>query len=388
MDTFTRNDLQELIAERPGPCVSLYAPVQPGGSEQDPIRWKNLLRRAEAELTAAGTRGPEARNLLGPAAWLLEDESLWHSGGAGLAVFLAPGFGRHYRLPTRCPERAEVGRRFDVRPLLPGLAESGRFYVLALSPGGVRLVRGTPHSAERVNLSGPANLAEALRAHDTDEPLTLHTFGPGPGPRRAVFHGHGVGIDDAKDDLLRYFRIVDRALHPVLKDERAPLALAAVEYLLPIFRQACRYPHLLPTVLPGNPDRLSERALAERAWPLVEAVMRRDGRDALAVYRRLAGTGRTSAEATEIVPAACAGRVEAVLVALGRDVWGRFDSASGRAEAHAAKEPGDDELTNLAAVSALRHGRAVHVLPPEEMPGGAALAAVFPLPLAKHGKRP
>jgi hypothetical protein len=106
------------------------------------------------------------------------------------------------------------------------------------------------------------------------------------------------------------------------------------------------------------------------------------------MYRRLAGTGRTSAEVGEVVPAACAGRVETVLVALGRDVWGRFDPDSGRVELHKAKEPGDDELTNLAVVSALRHGRAVHTLPPDEMPNGVAMVAVFPLPRAKHGLRP
>jgi hypothetical protein len=55
---------------------------------------------------------------------------------------------------------------------------------------------------------------------------------------------------------------------------------------------------------------------------------------------------------------------------------------------HAQKDPGDEELTNLAVVYALRHGRLVHALPPGDMPEGSTAAAVFPLPLAKRGKRP
>ena len=89
----------------------------------------------------------------------------------------------------------------------------------------------------------------------------------------------------------------------------------------------------------------------------------------------------------EVVATACRGRVQTLFVT-GRDAWGRYDVGTGRVEVHGEERPGDEELTNLAAVAALRRGRAVHVLDPDEMPGGAALAAVFPLPLAKHaGKR-
>ena len=44
---------------------------------------------------------------------------------------------------------------------------------------------------------------------------------------------------------------------------------------------------------------------------------------------------------------------------------------TGHVEVHAAREPGDEELTNLAAVSALRHVHRVHMLPPDDMPAGS-----------------
>jgi hypothetical protein len=61
----------------------------------------------------------------------------------------------------------------------------------------------------------PRNLAEALLTHDRDEALTFHTRPTSGGSWGAIFEGHGVGIDDAKDDLLRYFQKIDRALHPL-----------------------------------------------------------------------------------------------------------------------------------------------------------------------------
>jgi hypothetical protein len=391
MDQFRTADLRDLIAERPGPCVSLYAAVSPGGSVQDPIPWKNLLREAEQCLEAAGTRSPEARDLLRPAFQLFDDVRFWQCGGNGLACFLAAGFARHYRLGLSWPERAAVGRVFYVKPLLPWLAEAGRFYVLAVSQNAVRLLRCADHGCAPVPLRGPASREEALRAHDTDEMLSCHTFGQGPGARRAAFHGHraafhghGVGVDDAKDDLLLYCRAIDQELHPVLRDESAPLAIAAVNDLLPIFREACSYPHVLEHGIPGNPEHLSDRDLAERARSLFAPRLRRQRQKVVEVFQQLAGTGRTTNEVSEVVAAAARGAVDTVFVPLGCDVWGRLDPESGRADVHAVKELGDDELTNLAAVFALRQGRTVYALPPEEMPEGSALAAVRPLPLAKH----
>jgi len=43
-DPFTRFDLTVLLDPRRGPCVSAFLPPRRGGSGQDPIRCKNLLR--------------------------------------------------------------------------------------------------------------------------------------------------------------------------------------------------------------------------------------------------------------------------------------------------------------------------------------------------------
>jgi Bacterial archaeo-eukaryotic release factor family 7 len=389
MDAFTPAKLGELLADRPGPCVSLYTPTHPGGSEQDPVRWKHVLRQAERRLTAAGVRAPEVREQLTPAGRLVEDAEFWKGQTGSLAAFLAPGFGRTYRLGDGLPETAAVGPRFHVLPLLPWLAGDGRFYVLALSQNAVRLLRGTRHGHRQVDLRGaPADKEEALRAHDRDEVLSFHTHGRGAGAWEAVFHGQGVGIDDAKDEITAYFRRIDRALHPLLKDEKAPLVLATVVSLMPLYRAANSYAHLAEPGLAGNPDRQSDAELHARAWPLVEAGFRRARDRAVSRFHALAGTGRTATDPAEVVAAAVAGRVEELFAAAGAELWGRPDPAGGPPELHPGERPGDEELVNFAAVCALRHGRTVHVLPPADMPGGAVLAATYPLPMDKHGKRP
>ena len=72
-----------------------------------------------------------------------------------------------------------------------------------------------------------------------------------------MFHGHGIGVDDSKDNILRFFRAVEKGLQsqPVLKQR--PLILAGVEYLHSIYRTVNTYPHLLETGVAGNIEKMS-----------------------------------------------------------------------------------------------------------------------------------
>ncbi len=386
MDALTRQDIKALMVHEQGPCVSLLLPTHRGGAQEDLIGWKNLLQEAENGLLAHGARAPEARELLRPASRLLEDRPFWKAPGDGLAFFLAPGLARFWRLPLRLGPQAVVGRRFHVKPLLPLLQGDGRFYVLALSQKRVRLLEGTRDSTREVDPGRvPRNLAEALRFHDRDEPLLFHTHpGLGLGRSGAIFHGHGVGIDDAKDDLLNYFRQIDRGLHDLLNGERIPLLLASVEYLWPLYRQVNTYAHLLEGGIRGNPDQLSPQALHDRAWALVGPHFGAAQNDAAALYARLAGTGRTFSDAAEAAAAAYGGRVQVLLVAEGKECPGAFDPQTGTATPHETAQPGDEDLLNLAAAFTLLHGGTVHVVPPAAVPNGGPVAGVYWLPGARR----
>jgi hypothetical protein len=402
MDLFTQADLQPLLTKPQAHCVSLFMPTHRGGSEEDPIRWRVHLAEAEERLVAAGLHAADASKLLGPARLLLEDVSFWKNQSDGLACFLATAhpdlspegrtrgevFQRFYRLPLAFAELVVVGGCFQVTPLLPLLSRNGRFYILALSQNAVRLLQGTRQRVSEVDLRGvPRSLSEALLTHDRDEPLTFHSRPTSGGTWGAIFSGQGVGIDDKKDDLLRYFQRIDRGLHAVLHEEDAPLVLAAVDYLQPIYRQANTYAHLLPKGIEGNPDRLSGPDLHAQAWALVQPAFDQAQMHALDLYHRLAGTGHTAGAVKEVVPAALAGKVETLWVAANHQCWGRFDPATGQVQERAQPQPGDEDLLNLAAVAVLKHGQTVYAVEAGQVPGGP-VAAVLHRPLPKHGKRP
>ena len=253
--TLSRESLQSLMEMQHGPCISLFLPTDRTGVEgpQDQLRIRRLIREAESLLRGkAQLHSAQVEDLLEPLRALLDDKRFWRHASDGLAIFRSPQVFRAFRLPSSFKEQVVVGDHFSLRPLLPLLTFDGRFYVLALSHNAVRLLACTHDSTSEGKLPEqvPASLAEFLRGEERANELQSHSsasFGTvGKGGRHpAIFHGQGVGIDDEKDDLLRYFQHIDRGLYDLLRDETAPLVLAGVEYLFPIYQQANSYPHLL-----------------------------------------------------------------------------------------------------------------------------------------------
>jgi Bacterial archaeo-eukaryotic release factor family 7 len=385
MDIVTREDLNELVERQAGPCLSIYQPTHRVGpdtrtyAQQDPIRFKNLLREAEQRLTASGLRSREAEDLLEPARRLLDDPVFWQYQSDGLAVFLATGTVRTFRVPLRFDELVVVAPSFHVKPLLALLTGDGLFYVLALSQNEIRLLAGTRDHMGEVELPGaPPSLAEALRYDDPERQLQFHTGTSAGGDRRAaMFHGHGTGIDDAKGNLLRFFQQVDRALVNLIGDASVPLVLAAVDYLMPIYREANTRPVLLGEGIAGNPEGLRADELHARAWPLVEPQFRRGREEATARYLELKGTGRTSNEVREVVPAAWDGRVDVLFVAVGVRIWGTFASDTRTIEIGDEAPGQSEDVLNLAAIHTVLNRGTVYAVPPAEMPDETPAAAVL-----------
>jgi Bacterial archaeo-eukaryotic release factor family 7 len=393
MQPLSRQGLLALADQNDGVAVSIFLPTHGAGlaERQDAMQLRNLLGEATHRLDAAGVRGHRARRLLAPATALIEQPAFWRAPGGGLALFLGHGSERHLRLPFRPRELVVVGQRFHVKPLLPLLCGNGRFYVLALSQGRVRLWKGDREGLRAVNLLGvPSSLADAMRLDDREEQLQLHEAGLARRGQRpaAVFHGHGIGSDDAKDRILRYFREVDHGVRAAIRDANAPLLLAAVDYLVPIYHSASTYPRLFEQHLHCNPDRLGPATLHQRAWPLVRDDFEQAERGAAARWRRLAGTGLAIRHLDQVVLAAVRGGVETLLVPMNAERWGVADMASDTIEIHEQARPGDVDLLDLAMVEALRHHGSAYPLDPAELPDASRPAAIlrYERPLLGRGR--
>ena len=386
MDILTQETLKTLMAERSGPCVSIYMPTHRSGAEgrQDAIRLKNLIRQGQESLVQIGVRGPQAKDLLEPAWNLLEDRPFWQHPGDGLALFAAPKDFRYYRLPLSFEELVVVTDRFHVKPLIPLLTEDGRFCLLTLSKKEAHLVQCTRRRWREIELKDtPKSLAEFLRFDVAERPLHAQARSAGTaGTGAAILRGRGAGPDEAqeKNKILEYFRQLDNGVRKALRDMRAPLVLAGVEYLRGIYKEANHYPALMEHGIDGNPEGRTEEELHRLAWSIVEPHFLKARTDAAAQYGQAAGTDRASHDIRAIVPAALQGHVALLFVPAAVQQWGVLEPATRTLVLHDHEQPGDADLFDLAATHTLLHGGTVYAVEPENMPGHMPLAAVF-----RHG---
>ncbi len=378
-----REEVRDLLEHRSGPCVSIFLPTVQAGAEtlQNPIRLKNLLRAAEELLAERGTRRTELDELLEPLRALVGDGEFWQHQSAGLALFRAPDLLRGYRLPLPFAELAVVEDRFYLKPLFPLLDGDGRFYVLALSMSDVRLLEGTRGSVREVDLGPrvPRSVTEAVGEAFGQKPLLFAASGPARRREGApVFHGHGVTEDDTKVEIEKFLHRVESGLMDLPIDHQAPLVLAGVDYLLPLYRAVSEHPNVVPEAILGNPEEQRAEELHAAAWKLVEPLFLESRRREADRYRALASKGRAGSRLAEVLGGAHDGRVEALFVARGERRWGSWDAQDRKVVLHGEQSPGNEDLLDLAAVQTFLHRGEVFAVPPEEVPEpGEPLAAIF-----------
>ncbi len=382
-DELTLEELKSLSQEVEGPAFSIFMPTHRAGREtqQDPIRFGNLLRDVRRQL-AEHDMGPRAVDaFVGKAQELLENSEFWRFQYDGLAVYIAQDDFHVYRLPFPVEEFVIQAHSYYVKPLLPIFTNNGHFYILAISQNEIRMFEGTQHSVGEIDLpeSVSQSMEGALQFDDTQEDLQFHTGSPQGGIRDALFHGHGEENPDHKTRIGLYLNQVDANLRDFLHEKQTPLVLAGVDYLMPIYREVSEYAKIMPEGVRGNPEMMQGKELQAEAWPLVEPYFQRETDEVIGRYQQLVGTGQASHQLEEIVSAAYYGRVDALVLATDTQVWGMFDRESGKVthSQEGRSEEDDLALVDFAALQTLHNGGTVYALSQAEMPTDEPALAVF-----------
>jgi hypothetical protein len=377
-ELISNEDLRSLVEHRAMPCISIYMTTERMGQEtrQNPIRLKNLVNKAQSQLNKLGFGGQEVDSLLKPAVDLIDHQIFWQHQHHGLVLFLSEAINRIWQFPLNFEELVVVGRRFHLKPILPLLVGNGSYYLLSLDLKQSTLYRGSRYFLDVVEVPGmPAGMEDALRFDDPEKSLQFRTTSRTEGGKDAMFHGHGDEYDK-KDNILRYFQQVDRAVRDWMGGQSAPLLLAGVDYLLPLYEKANSYPNLIPEGLDTDVKFLKEPELRERAWNRLESLFQKDEDDARDSYHIACDEGRSSHDLMEIVPAAYFGRVQTLFVDLDEQCWGTFDSQSSEVVLTDDAE-GSQDLLDYAAVHTLDKGGKVFAVKSDQVPDGGSIAAIF-----------
>lgn len=378
----TKKDIEELSQVNDTPCISIFIPTHRSGfnnAKLDQLSFKNALNDARTQMEQSGLEPNEIHSTLQAGYELLENEALWTKLSDGLAVFLSPSRFDYFELPITFNYHVFVGRNFHLRPVLPMFTGDGRFFLLALSQNEVRFFEGQRNSITPVVIKDlvPEDLEEALLFSTNEAQLQAHSGGNTANP--GIYHGQGKGKDDKNKQLEKYFRQVDSGLMEMLHDETAPLIIAAVDYLVPIYEEISQYANIMSFSVKGNPENDSPVQLHEKAWPLMQPYFKEKQQSLANDFQSNFALEKADISAYSVVPAAINGRVDTLFIDKDEpNLWGQFNAEDNNIRLHLERKQDSICLLNKAAIATFLQGGNVYNLTGGELPySDASLNAIY-----------
>ncbi|HVT14540.1 MAG TPA: hypothetical protein VHE55_19925 [Fimbriimonadaceae bacterium] len=376
----TRSHVAALASGKDQPVVSIYIPTSRTGVDvlQGHIRLKNFLVVAEERLVDKGMRRTVAKQLLAPAAELVDDVDFWNDRLDSVAIFIGPNSFQVFHLPFPTPAQLQVGTANLITPLLPVLTKQWDFQVLALEKNHVRLVDCHGDKAAEVAVPDmPTNFEAFISSEHAEKLLGLHSAGPSGRGGSVISHGMEDKAVLDKDRTHRFCLAIEHAVRRHLAKSTDPVVLAGTADFQQAYRDINKSPHLLAKGIVCSPKTLEPKELRDLAAPIVDEDADRERVRAIERYRELAGTGLTSQQIEEILAASCQGRVDILLAPTESMVWGKFDYESGTSVLHSDPTAGDEDMVNQAAIATIRNRGTAYTVAPEELPLADSAAAIF-----------
>ncbi len=383
MERITKDLIKQLLATELTPCLSLYMPTHRSHPEnqQDPIRYKNLVKELEESLLLKYSSA-EAEKLLGPLEELAEDHDFWNHTSEGLGIFCGTGFLKTVSLPTEVGELAVVADSFHTKPLRQYLQSADRYHVLGLSLQDIHLYEGNRHSLVEVELHADITQSkDDLTGNDDggEKHSTVASYGGTGGQNLSMHHGHGGYKDDAEKYTENFFRTIAAEIaESYSKPTGWPLILAALPEHHSLFREVNKNPMLLPDGIPINPDTLTNEKLIGKAWEIMEPEYLQKLDDLAGKFLQAKANGKGSDDYKEIAVAAVEGRVKTLIIESDRIIAARVTNLiTGNTQKKDMQNPKVDDLLDDMGELVTKMGGHVMVFPAEKMPTETGMAAIF-----------
>jgi len=376
----SKDQLNELSQNSKGPCLSLYLPTHRHFPEnqQDPIRFRGLLKSSQADLEKLHD-AQQVKSLMDPLEKLAGEHDFWTHCLDGLAVFSAPGFFKIITLQRPVQELSIVADSFHTKPLRRFLQTTGRYQILGLSLQGMKLFEGNRDTLDELHPATgvPRTLNDALGEELTEPHQTVASYGGNGGTKgNAMRHGHGGQKDETDIDRDRYFRAVDRAiLEHHSRPSDLPLMLAALPEHHGVFHAISQNPFLMKEGIKLNYEVVPKEELRLLGWSIFEPHHQARMAGLADDFEVAKSKGLGVEELEKVAEAAFNGRVSKLMIEADREVVGRIHPGSGNVHIETSEDSHGDDLLDDLGELVLKQGGEVFVVPAGVMPTTTGAAA-------------
>jgi hypothetical protein len=363
-------------------CISIFTPTHRAGQEVnemiDQKNLKNQLKEVREELYTYQLDKRETDKLLQPIEDLADDNGFWKLQSDGLAVFRNYDEFLYFTIPVYFDAFTYVNNHFYLKPLLPYINDDDTFFLLALSLNGARLFEGFPYRIDELSVEDifPGEPEEVLGYDFKEKNLQFRT-----GQARnsqTLFHGHGKGKEDAKLEILKYFRAIHEGVNQIMEDKDIPLVLAAVDYLIPLYREVNSYKHLFQDFISGNPEHEDPVLLHEKARELLKEYFNRKRAEKVSTFEKALSDGKASFKEEDIIPAAINQQIDTLFIRNLEVLWGIYDKNTNKIITRDKKNGQNACLLNMAAVHTILNKGSAYLMDADKMPEPSTkLNAIF-----------
>lgn len=362
-------------------CVTITMPVKQGSRnlKENQNRLKNMVKLAEDKIINYGLDQATADKILKPAHDLVEETNFWLDQEEGLALFLSPDIFKLMQLPLPLEERGIVDKRFFLKPVIPFAESEAQYFVLALARRNTRLLKCTTGGYERIeppeHLESYDNYAGTF---EFEKSQGAHSGAQG----RDVNHGFGVtGDETEKAHLEQFISQLENWVRDQVDDTGLTLLLAGDPQITGIYKAHNHYSRMSEqTPTQRNVTEYSDGEIHEESLPVILKDIHQDHSREINRYHSLAANEpeKTSQNIHEIVPAAKDKRIATLFLAPESNLWGHYNPDNREVKlADTPEGEVGEELTNLAAIEALRNNATVILMTEDMARDMPAQAAIF-----------
>lgn len=361
-------DLTDLTKHRDAGSASIYLPSTPITRDVDAVQieLKNAASEVDTQLRGLGIHKKQVDDVAKSLDGLQSDREFWGFQRHSLAIFVAPGVVRAFRLANSLQPLVAVGDRFDVGPLLRSVTFSNSGYVLSVAEGRTRLLE----------LSADARPIEL----ELDLPDEAEGVLDDPKYQGRFDRHRADGTTGDRIERERFCRLVQDVVLPHLADSTLPMILAASADLEPAYRAVNTYRGLLDQGIRANPEAFSADDLNSRARAILDAHYASKLADWRERFGTLRSNGLATSQLSEVARAATASGVAELLFDMDSALEGSIDDSGVVRE---VSEPDAENygIVDEIAARVLRSGGTVKAVRASDLPDDTPVAATLRYPM-------
>lgn len=357
------------------PVISIYVDtnIKKPDRLENPIRFKNLVKEAQASLKEKEFKG--FKDLFSLFKEMEDDALFWEGATESMAILGDEDECIVYKLPVNVKSLAIVSDSYYIKPILRSFQSYGHYHVLVLNRDNFGLYEADRYGIHAIPVDEKdATMEGVLGTEKTAPHLSVASIGGD----QSMYHGHGGAKDERKVDQEKFFRHVDTfVLEQYSKKQKIPLILVSPDEHQGEFRKLSKNNYLIDEGIKIDGDSLDKKSLYVKVQDVMQERFKKELKDRMAAFSEAHAKDLGSDDVIQIGRAIVEGKVASLYLEENTVHPGRFDPQLGTVMQGEIADPRVGDVYDDMAEVVLSRGGEVLILSKDEMPTERDLAAVY-----------